>query len=219
MESFHENQYLELVPAGKRFTALISNCRSSSGQFLLLLPPPPVDFSAFLDACRMRASASSFSFRICSFISSIYTNITSKSGLGLLRLCSVPRPCDPASLCCPTPTLCSSQATPWPAGPLVGAGATPRTACLALGFLQPQGQGHWLHTQGPCEPHFILMCTLADKLVCSLQGGEGAGGRPLLNLEVLPGLVPVGLLSNTLGGNRYLNHNACVSQCPGVSLG
>lgn len=112
-KSFHENQYLEFVPAGKRFTALISNCRSSSDQFLLLVPPPPVDFSAFLDAWRMRASASSFSFLICSFISSIYTNTTGKSGLKA----SAPlhSPCRgsvvPDSPCHPALALCSSQTT------------------------------------------------------------------------------------------------------------
>lgn len=65
-------KYLELVPAGKRFTALINNCKSSSGQFLLPPPPPVVDFSELFVAWRIRASASSFSRLICSFISSIW---------------------------------------------------------------------------------------------------------------------------------------------------
>lgn len=64
-------KYLELVPAGKRFTALINNCKSSSGQFLLPPPPPVVDFSELFVAWRIRASASSFSRLICSFTSSI----------------------------------------------------------------------------------------------------------------------------------------------------
>lgn len=125
---------LEFVPAGKRLTALISSCRSSSDQFLPPLPLPPADFSAFLDACRIRASASSFSFLICSFTSSIYRNTgksESSEHLGTKARGSQPH----ANL---IPTLHSIDETPRQACAFSLASLTPAPSCTAA---QVTGQG------------------------------------------------------------------------------
>lgn len=115
-------------------TALISSCRSSSDQFLPPLPLPPADFSAFLDACRIRASASSFSFLICSFTSSIYRNTgksESSEHLGTKARGSQPH----ANL---LPTLHSIGETPRQACAFSLASLTPAPSCTAA---QVTGQG------------------------------------------------------------------------------